>query len=88
MNASVSIIRFGRAEAGRLDASGAELVSQVFLHDLAAASGRIVRAAGRWIYLLADGTPSGLASSVSRAELEQQIIVFHFEQQQAVAELH
>jgi hypothetical protein len=78
VNACVSIIRFGRAEAGCTDASGAELVSQVFLHDLAAASGRIVQIAGRWVYLLADGSSSGLASTQSRGDLEQQIIVFHF----------
>lgn len=87
MNATVSSIRFGRAEAGHCDPPGTELVSQVFLHGLTAATGRIVRQAGEWTYLLADGTPSGLTSSVSRTDLEQKIIAFHFDPQETVAEL-
>ncbi len=81
MSTAVSIIRFGRAEAGHDESPGAEVVSQVFLQGLAAANGRIVRQAGEWTYLLADGTSSGLASSVSRTDLEQKIIAFHFDPQ-------
>lgn len=78
MSARVRLIRFGRAEAVRSCALGEEQATQVFLQGHPAPVGRIVRRGDAWVYLLADETLSGLASTDSRADLEQQVIAYHF----------
>lgn len=78
MSARVRIIRFGRAEAVRSRALGEEQATQVFLQDHPAPVGRIVRRSEVWVYLHADETLSGLTSTDSRADLEQQVIAYHF----------
>ncbi|MBS0632396.1 MAG: hypothetical protein JSS11_10805 [Verrucomicrobia bacterium] len=78
MSARVRIIRFGRAEAVRSVVPGEEFASPVFLQGQPAAAGRIVRRGDTWVYLLADDTPTGLASTDSRAALEEQVIAYHF----------
>ena len=79
MNPGVRVIRFARAEDGhRLEPSGPVTVARVLLQEEPNPAGHIVRQDSAWLYLLADGSPSGLSSTLSRQDLEQQIVLFHF----------
>lgn len=78
MSARVRIIRFGRAEAVRSRSQGEEQAIPVFLQGHPTPVGRIVRRGELWLYLHADETESGLTSHDSRADLEQQVIAYHF----------
>jgi hypothetical protein len=48
------------------------------LHEQPAPVGHIVAHDRSWHYVLADGAPSGLTSTISRHDLEEQIVQHHF----------
>jgi hypothetical protein len=78
MSSAVRVIRFARATAGLDPAQpGVEPVADVLLDEQPAPAGRIVRRQQTWHYLLADGSPAGLASEVSRHDLERQIVLYY-----------
>jgi len=79
MNPGVRVIRFARAEDGdHLGPQGPVTVTRVLLQEDPTPAGHIVRQEAAWRYLLADGSWSGLSSTLSRQDLEQQIVLFHF----------
>ena len=57
---------------------GQEPVARVLLDEQPEPVGLIVRQFQVWHYLLADGTPSGLISTLSRSDLEQQVTRHYF----------
>ena len=78
MTPRVRAIRVARAESNPLSVkSEAELVARVRLDEQPDPTGQIVRCGSAWEYILADGSPSGLASAQSRQDLERQIVLFH-----------
>jgi len=74
MNPCVRVLRFARPAP---PSTGDETVAQIWLDEPGVFVGAIGRESGRWIHVLADGAPSGLASRHSRSDLERQIILYH-----------
>jgi hypothetical protein len=79
MSPGVRVIRFTRVEdSRRAGPAGPVFVAGVVLHEQPAPVGHIVAQDRSWRYVFADGTPSGLASTLSRQDLEEQIVQHHF----------
>jgi hypothetical protein len=76
MNPRVRVIRFARVAAPAGLATG-EIIAHVLLDEKPALAGRIGRSSMGWHYQLGDHSPSGLASSHSRQDLERQIVLYH-----------
>jgi len=70
----VRVLRFARPTP---PSTGDETVAQIWLDEPGVVVGSIMREHGRWVHVLTDGAPSGLASRHSRSDLERQIILFH-----------
>ena len=78
MSSGVRAIRFARATIVQDPAQpGVLSVADVLLDERPAPAGRIVRRDQTWDYMLADGTRSGLASTVSRQDLERQVVLYY-----------
>jgi len=85
----VHVIRFTRvADSRRAGPAGPEFVAGVVLHEQPVPVGHIVAQDRSWRYLLADGAPSGLASTISRQDLEEQIVQHHFGSPEAAQPAH
>ncbi len=74
MSSTVRVLHFARVPGNPAPGPcGQVLVSRVLLDEDPAPVGTIVHQFQAWHYLLADGAPSGLVSTQSRPDLEQQI---------------
>ncbi|MBS0663168.1 MAG: hypothetical protein JSR48_07870 [Verrucomicrobia bacterium] len=71
-------IRFARASTSQ-DSAPAEsrLVATVLLDEQPIPVGQIIERGPSWEYVLAGSRPSGLASTVSRQDLERQVVLYH-----------
>jgi hypothetical protein len=79
MSSAVRVLHFARVPGTPAPGPrGQVMVSRVLLDEDAAPVGTIVHQFHAWHYLLADGAPSGLVSTQSRPDLEQQIARFYF----------
>ncbi len=79
MSLAVRVLHFARVPHGTAPGPlGQEPVASVLLDEHPEPVGLIVRQFQAWHYLLADGTPSGLVSTLSRPDLEQQIALHYF----------
>ncbi len=76
MNPRVRVIRFARVTEPAGLAAG-ELIAHVLLDEAPTAAGRIIRSSTGWHHRLADNSPSGLVSTLSRQDLERQIVLYH-----------
>jgi len=70
----VRVLRFARPTPR---STGDETLAQIWLDEPGFVVGSIRRERGRWVHVLNDGVPSGLASRHSRSDLESQIILYH-----------
>ena len=79
MSSAVRVLHFARVPASPAPGPrGQEPVASVLLDEHLDPVGLIVRQFQAWHYLLAEGTPSGLVSTLSRPDLEQQIAQHYF----------
>ncbi len=76
MNPRVRVIRFARVTEPAGSAGG-EIISQIWLDDSVVAASTIARSAAGWQHQLNDGTATGLVSTLSRQDLERQIVLYH-----------
>ncbi|MEO6876279.1 MAG: hypothetical protein ABI222_15800 [Opitutaceae bacterium] len=73
------VLRFARVPDGPPSSpEGVVRIANVLIHEPPVPAGSIIMQGGAWHYLLADGSPSGLTSTMSRPDLEQQIVLYHF----------
>lgn len=71
-------IRFARVSSSPEAAPAASrLVASVILDEQPTPVGHLVERGPSWEYVLADGRPSGLASTSSRQDLEWQVVLYH-----------
>ena len=78
MSSEVRVLRFAHVpDHPAAGPSGQVLVSRVLLDEHPDPVGSIVRQFQAWHYLLADGAPSGLVSTMSRADIEQ-LVAHHY----------
>jgi hypothetical protein len=75
MTPGIRVIRFARAETGNRPGTGS--VARVLLDEQPDSAGQIIQRAQLWEYVLSDGTSSGLTSTMSRQDLERQVILYH-----------
>ena len=79
MSSAVRVLHFARLPDSQAPGPrGQEPVVSVLLDEQPDPVGLIVRLFQAWHHLLADGTPSGLISTLSRSDLEQQIARYYF----------
>jgi hypothetical protein len=85
----VRVIRFTRvADSRRAGPAGPVFVAGVVLHEQPVPVGHIVVQDRSWHYVLADGIPCGLTSTISRQDLEEQIVQHHFGPPEAAEPAH
>ncbi len=78
MTPGIRVIRFARAETGtRPGTPGTVSVARVLLDEQLDSAGQIIQRAQLWEYVLSDGTSSRLTSTMSRQDLERQVIMYH-----------
>ncbi len=78
MTPAVRAIRFARVSPAPDPAKpGPRWVADVLLDEHPAPVGRVMQHDQSWTYVLADGTSSGLASTVSRQDLERQVVLYY-----------
>ncbi len=84
MSAPRCVLRF--RSAGDAAPAGARAIVELFVNDAPAPAGRILwldpepGIPGRWVYVLADGCPTGLQSVLSRQDLEG-LVTDHYVQE-------
>ena len=89
MSPGVRVIRFTRlADSRGTGPTGPVFVAGVVLHEQPLPVGHIVAQDRSWHYVFADGAPSGLTSKISRQELEEQIVQYHFGLQETAESAH
>ena len=71
MTPGIRVIRFARAESANRPGTGS--VARVLLDEQPDSAGQIIQRAQLWEYVLPDGTPSGLTSTLARQDLERQV---------------